>query len=270
MFEAIARARPDLVLDTGDLVPGAFEASWRAFDRDVAPLRDARIPIEAVPGNHETYGVVPCSRRGRIRMAPFLARFPRAGGARWGARDLGSARLWLLDSNARALAEDERRAQEAWLDAAVAEADADPSVELVVAAWHQPPFTNTSKYGDDRFSAASFLPRLRRSKKLGAVFCGHVHGYERFYVEGVSLVVSGGGGAHAHAFPRDHARWRHTPAFDASGLPHFHYVDVEIEGARARAVTRHLALGSDGEAPRWLEGDRFDILPRAPRGVPSR
>ncbi len=263
IFEEIGRLRPGLLLDTGDLVPSASAAAWRAFDRDIAALRAAGTGIEAVPGNHETYGVIPVSARAAVRMAPFLARFPRTAGRRFGVRDFGSTRILLLDSNARVLATEERRAQERFLEEAAAAADADPAVELLLAAWHHPPFTNGAKYGDDRFSASSFLPRLRASRKLGAVFCGHVHGYERFWSEGISLVVTGGGGARAHRFPRDAARQRHTPAFDASSLPPLHFVDVSIDGGVARAVVRHLQLPRGGAA-RWIEGDRFEI--RARRG----
>lgn len=271
-IEALAGKRPDLVLDTGDLVAAADEAHWRRCDAELEPLRRARVPVEAVPGNHETYGWVPRSARAERRMPAFLRRFPREGGLRWGSRDAAGARILLLDSNERVLSAGERAAQERWLEEAVAGADADPAVSLVIAAWHHPPFTNTTKYGDDRFAARSFLPRLRSSRKLGAVFCGHVHGYERFWSEGIHFVVTGGGGAHAHPFPKDHARWRHTPAFDATALPHLHHVDVAIEGAAARAEVWHLGLGAPANraaegaaapgAPRWIAGDRFEIRPR--------
>jgi 3',5'-cyclic AMP phosphodiesterase CpdA len=263
IVEKVVSLRPDLVLDTGDLVAAGDPPHWRRCDAELAPIRAAGIPIDAVPGNHETYGWVPRSARPTRRMGEFLRRFPRVGGNRWGSRDLGSARILLLDSNARVLTRAERVEQESWLSSALAAADADPNIGLVLAAWHHPPFTNTHKYGDDRFSADSFLGRLRRSRKWGAVFCGHVHGYERFRAESVSFVVSGGGGAAAHPFPRDHARWRHTPAFDATALPHLHFVEIEIEGALARAVSHHLNLPAGPDAPpRWIEGDRFEIRPR--------
>ena len=192
----------------------------------------------------------------------FLRRFPRVGGNRWGSRDLGSARILLLDSNARVLTRAERVEQESWLSSALAAADADPNIGLVLAAWHHPPFTNTHKYGDDRFSADSFLA-LAPLAEVGAVFCGHVHGYERFRAESVSFVVSGGGGAAAHPFPRDHARWRHTPAFDATALLAPPFRGDRDRGALARAVSHHLNLPAGPDAPpRWIEGDRFEIRPR--------
>lgn len=262
IFEAAAAARPDLVLDTGDLIPHCFDACWRAFDEDAAIFRKLNIPMEAVPGNHETYGILPRSAHGARRMEPFLSRFPRAGGARWGVRDLRGMRILLLDSNRDALDAPEVAAQELFIEKTVEETDADPSILLMIALWHHPPFTNTNVYEDDRFSASSFLPRLRGSRKLGAIFCGHVHGYERFQFESISLVVTGGGGAHPHTFPRDHHAWRHTPAFDAYNLPHIHYVQLDTDGANARAEVRHLA--PPGSASRWIPGDQFMVKPRGP------
>ncbi|HKE01206.1 MAG TPA: metallophosphoesterase [Planctomycetota bacterium] len=262
VLDAIGAERPGFLLLLGDLVDGAFASSWAAFDRSVAGLRAAGVAMDAVPGNHEYYGIVPRIARPGHRLAPFVDRFARPEGVRWRTRDVDSARLLLLDSNAGAHASAELAAQEAWLERAVAEADADARVAIVFAAWHHPPFTNVEGYDDDVFSARSFLPRLRRSRKLGAIFCGHVHGYERHRVDGVSLVVSGGGGAHPHRFPTDHARWRHTPAFDASALPHLHYVVVDLDGERATATVRHLERGRGAE-PRLIPGDRFEIRRRA-------
>jgi 3',5'-cyclic AMP phosphodiesterase CpdA len=260
LFEKIASQRPDLVLDTGDLVPDASERAWRRSDRDFVPLRNLGIPVEAVPGDHETYGWIPRSAQPASRMVPFLKRFPRDGGRRWGRRDFNDIRFLLLDSNVRVLSISEQREQESWLEREVGDAMADPGVALVIAAWHHPPFTNSTTYGDDRFTARSFLPRLRSLDKLGAVFCGHVHGYERFHVESVPMVVTGGGGAHAHRFPADHSLWRHTPAFDAGALPHYHYICVDGTGAEAFASAWHLDLA--GRSPRWIAGDSFTIRPR--------
>lgn len=265
IFERIAAERPELVIDTGDLVPDASGRAWRLFDKDVEVLRSQNIKIDAVPGNHETYGWIPRSANAAERMTKFLSRFPRGTQQNWGRRDFYHIRFLLLDSNVKILTKNQVREQEDWLGREVSDAGADPNIKMVIAVWHHPPFTNTITYGDDRFTSQSFLPRLRKLKKLGAIFCGHVHAYERFWVESMSMVVTGGGGAHAHRFAGDHLKWRHTPAFDAYTLPHFHYICVDVDGAaddyilHARAV--HLDLLSG--APRWIDGDRFDIHARS-------
>lgn len=267
LIQQIASRKPGLILHTGDLVPSAFDRAWRRLDQDFEPLvqyvRNAggRAAMDAVPGNHETYGILPRSADGDKRMQQFLKRFPRANSDRFGARDFGDMRILLLDSNVRVLVPAQIAKQESWLSGEVARADADPAVRLVVALWHHPPFTNTETYGDDRFTAASFLPRLRKSKKLGAVFCGHVHAYERFRVDGASFIVTGGGGAPAHKFPDDHARWRHTPAFDARSLSHYHYIAIDGAGTTHRATVHHFDPHAAGAA-RWTQGDSFTIEPR--------
>ncbi|MBL8696462.1 MAG: metallophosphoesterase [Planctomycetes bacterium] len=267
VLRAVRAARPKLVVDTGDLVPAGYESCWRAADADFAALRAAGVELEAVPGNHETYGIVPRSSRPRSRMPLFLQRFPREGGQRWGVRDFptvcGAIRWILLDSNETVLSSAERREQERFLEREVERADGSSQVSMVLAAWHHPPFTNCTKYGDDRFSASSFLPRLRRCRKLAAIFCGHVHGYERFYVEGVHAVVTGGGGAHAHRLQADHRAWRHTPAFDAAHLPHLHFVVVDFDRAGATARAVHVRPGDrEGADPVQMEGDWFQLRPR--------
>jgi hypothetical protein len=261
VLERLAEVRAALILSTGDLVPMGSEPAWAVVDRELDGFRRSGAAIEAVPGNHETYGWFPRSGRAGTRMPRFLQRFPRVDGLRWGRRNVGPARLLLLDSNERVLTRDEVAAQEAWLDGELVKADEDVKVELVLAAWHHPPFTNTTKYDDDRFSSRSFLPRLRKSRKLGAVLCGHVHAYERFWADSVHWVVTGGGGAPAHRFPADHARWRHTPAFDASSLSHVNYVEIEwLGGGRATARSHHWGPGAG--AVRWIAGDAFEIRPR--------
>ncbi|MFN0205665.1 MAG: metallophosphoesterase family protein [Planctomycetota bacterium] len=264
IFEKIAAERPELVMDTGDLVPDASESAWNLFDRDVEILGSANIKIDAVPGNHETYGWIPRSSNAEVRMAKFLLRFPRDTQQNWGRRDFYHIRFLLLDSNVRILTKAQIHEQSEWIEKQASAADADPNIKTVIAVWHHPPFTNTTTYGDDRFTSQTFLPRLRKLKKLGAIFCGHVHAYERFWVESISMVVTGGGGAHRHRFASDHLKWRHTPAFDAYALPNFHYICVDAGGGaddyilHARVV--HLDLSSG--AARWIDGDRFDIRPR--------
>lgn len=267
VLQSVRAVRPKLVVDTGDLVPAGYESCWRAADADFAALRANGVEIEAVPGNHETYGIVPRSARPRSRMPLFLQRFPREGALRWGVRDFptprGAVRWLLLDSNESVLSPEERREQERFLEREMERADSDSAVSMAIAAWHHPPFTNCTKYGDDRYSATSFLPRLRRSRKLAAIFCGHVHGYERFYFEGVHAVVTGGGGAHAHRLQGDHRAWRHTPAFDAAELPHLHFVVLDFEGAGAVARVIHVKPGDrEGAEPVQMEGDRFQLRPR--------
>ncbi|MEO8349054.1 MAG: metallophosphoesterase, partial [Acidobacteriota bacterium] len=54
ILEAIAREEPELVLMLGDLVfYGSSASDWKEFDALAAPIREAQIPVLAVPGNHE-------------------------------------------------------------------------------------------------------------------------------------------------------------------------------------------------------------------------
>ena len=109
ILEAIAREQPELVLMLGDLVfCGSSASDWQDFDALAAPIREAGIPVLAVPGNHE-YWVSP-----RSGLKNFQARFPLLEQRRWHARSWGPLRLLFLDSNRRFLSSALWREQARW------------------------------------------------------------------------------------------------------------------------------------------------------------
>ncbi|MCC8190946.1 MAG: metallophosphoesterase, partial [Planctomycetes bacterium] len=61
---ALADRPPDLVLLTGDITQHGLDAEFEAALALLQPLIDRKIPILAVPGNHDIYG---CTEPGRLR-----------------------------------------------------------------------------------------------------------------------------------------------------------------------------------------------------------
>ena len=87
-------------------------------------------------------------------------------------------------------------AQGTWLEAQLADAAAKPGFRFSVVYFHKPWIT---------LAAYPHFPELRKHylpsfQKYGVrlVLQGHIHGYERFIENGITYVVSGGGGAALH------------------------------------------------------------------------
>src|ERR1700677_1224965 len=57
LIQDIAASKPDLLVHLGDMVAkGSRGQDWARFDRLMAPLHEAAIPILPVLGNHELWG----------------------------------------------------------------------------------------------------------------------------------------------------------------------------------------------------------------------
>jgi hypothetical protein len=176
---------PAFVVHLGDLVAKASPPHWHYFDELTQPLAEAGIPILPVLGNHEYFGEGRHPERSARRRYPDLAR----GGyyaKRWGRLGL----VW-LDTNLTG-----RRAarQAAWLDRTLDELDGTPEIAGVLVFTHHPPFTNGVARQGQKGAREQLLPLVRRSRKALVLLSAHVHGYERFDLGGLVLVVTGGGG----------------------------------------------------------------------------
>ena len=82
--------------------------------------------------------------------------------------------------------------QGAWLATSLADAKAQPGFRFSVVSMHRP-FLTCGDTGDQPDWRAAFEPVFIENGVL-LVLAGHMHGYERFEVPGLTYVVSGGGG----------------------------------------------------------------------------
>jgi hypothetical protein len=69
-----------------------------------------------------------------------------------------------------------------------------------VVFFHIPPFS-TSRWYDSEI--LNYLFPVFKSFRVNLVLCGHVHGYERGYFDGITLITTGGGGAYLHYAERE-------------------------------------------------------------------
>ncbi len=233
----------DFAVHTGDLVgSGEIEAEWTEFFRLEAPLI-REVPIFPVVGNHDEDG-------GEL-TAPYLRLFvPPPSGREHEATysfRAGNAHFVVLDSQTSVLPEfictqvilwwdaclDE--AQRAWLEADLAAAAADPTVEHVFVFAHEGPYS--SKPGRSGWAELRWLLPWFAQNKVSAIFSGHDHLYEHGRsVNGLEYVVSGGGGAPLYESVPEESIEEHPREVLRTEVT-YNFQIVEVEGADVRVRT---------------------------------
>lgn len=194
----LARSPAEIVLHTGDFTDnGALCRGWEehhGWDKEffgpaAALLRTA--PIAAVPGNHDYYA----SPEPHLIVDPprlFQVYFdPGERGTTWRSFTYGCVDFILLDSNANRKAGDisPGSPQYAWLEQELGK----PSERWKVVLLHFPPFSSRDSNGPKRAVREYLVPLFERYR-VPLVFAGHDHFYERSFKDGVTYVMTGGGG----------------------------------------------------------------------------
>jgi 3',5'-cyclic AMP phosphodiesterase CpdA len=238
LVDEIARERPDALLVSGDLpFKGGINADWDEYRRETKPWTDEKLRVYPVIGNHE---MIP---PGPDALNNYFAEFPWLGGRGWYSAQLGSVYLLALDSNS---GHEETNftdgPQRKWIESQLAHLP--PEVNFVFFVIHMP------LVNDVQSEVIADLPDpqeivLRRylesaSKSTRAKFVvisGHVHNYERFELNGISYIVSGGGGAKPYPIfarsPQD--------LYRASGYPNFNYLTLQVHGKQADVTMYRVA-----------------------------
>ena len=213
----LERATPDLVLHTGDVVYPS--GKQRHYDRRFfAPYRRliGGVPVFPVLGNHDVR-----TRDGAAYLENFHPPFddPKSGG-RYYSFDWGSVHFVALDSELYHgdSGGDEAR-QKAWLERDLSATDQSRKVVFL----HRPPYSSSRHGGDPKVRNDLEPVFVRHGVDL--VFSGHDHCYERTVpIEGVTYVVSGGGGK--ELYPAGESAWT------ARSASAHHAVFVRVEGER--------------------------------------
>jgi predicted phosphodiesterase len=220
MVERVRREVPDFFLLTGDMVDdGSRDTEWQTFFQIERELLRDNVVYPAV-GNHD--------RQGRARTADAFRRFfsvpaDSPDPERYYSFKYGNARFFVLDSNEYSFALTD---QTAWLTRELERAAADPEVVHRFVVMHHPPFS-VSIHGGHSELREMWTPIFERYR-VDAVFSGHDHCYSRAARNGVTYLVSGGGGA--PLYPRDP---RPAPQ-DVEAVVYFertlHFLRVQVVG----------------------------------------
>lgn len=196
MARALAGVEPRLVLHTGDVVyrRGAECHYAKRFFYPYQTLI-AAVPLYPAIGNHD---LLAADGAAYFETFDLPANNPERS-ERYYSFDYGPVHFVALDSELYHGdgAEGAASAQKSWLEADLRQT-AQP---WTVVFLHRSPFS-TGNHGNDEAIVADLVPLFAR-EGVDAVFSGHTHAYERFAPrDGVTYVVSGGGGAALHDIDR--------------------------------------------------------------------
>ena len=210
VVDRIVTLEPDFVLHTGDLVAlGSIIPYWETFFEVERELM-ARAPLFPALGNHEH------------NHPRYFDYFYLPGNERWYTFDYGNARFICLQVDGIADFGPQSE-QYAWLEETLA-ANTQP---WLFVYFHIPPYSSSpdALEGDVRRT----LTPLFEQYGVDVVFTGHHHNYERNEVNGVTYIVTGGGGAPLGVMEeREPTRVAFAVAY--------HCVLLEIDGQHLRAT----------------------------------
>lgn len=207
---------------------GENYAQWA--DQFFGPARNLMhdTPMFTILGNHEYW------YSGRSWYSSLLA---LPNNEQWYAFTYGNVRFIGLDTN---LGFQTDSVQHRWLEAEL-RSDASRKATWRVAYLHHSPFTST-RYADDADIVAYLVP-LFEAGDVDLVFSGHTHAYERYLHNGVTYIVTGGGGSPLYPLAEDH-----LPPIRVTGISAYHYCVIDVN-----VPDRSLTLTAD-----LIDGTRFD------------
>jgi hypothetical protein len=256
VVRAMARVPADFVVNTGDMVAdGGSAANWATFfdiERDL--LRER--PLFAAIGNHELY-----DDAAGANFARYFGIEDTDGASHpYGTLRFGAVRFFFLNGMNEFAGGPER----AWLEHALASADAEPGLTWRIAVVHQGPWSS-GPHGPNTRLVAAGVPQLLAAHRVDLVLSGHDHLYERGEAGALKYIVSGGGGAPVY-------RDVHPTATTRKVEPVHHFVEVTTTPEALRIV----AVRDDGttlERCGFAKGSPWDCdgaaAPPAPSAAPS-
>ena len=247
----IARIHPDALIITGDLpYRGTWPADYAEYQKETAAWRDEHLRIYPVLGNHELAGRGPDSW-----LDDWWNAFPELKDRRWYSVALGS-RVYLLclDSNSALTPGSEQRR---WIEDQITHLSR--KVDFVIVALHHPPVADIQTLIEvnhnprpNEISLRDYLSQIApHSHAQFIVAAGHIHNYERASVDGVTYLVSGGGGAHPYPVVRTS-----QDRYQSTDFPNFHYILFRLEGKRLDATMFRLGFPI-ADPPQWQARDSF-------------
>ncbi len=179
IVEGILALNPDMTFHTGDLVEDGYsEYDWRVFIKITCELRE-RMPFYPCLGNHE-------------RESPYYFKlFDLPGNEQWYYVDYFDTRFIALDTNVEFEVGSE---QYEWFEKALQGCP----YSRIITYFHHPPFSLVGYNPEIAKKVRDNLVPLFETYGVDMVFSGHDHTYQRFLVNGIYYIVTGGGGGELH------------------------------------------------------------------------
>jgi acid phosphatase type 7 len=226
LVQKVGEEKPDLLLITGDMpFNGSNAEDWKVYFQETALWTQERLRIYPTIGNHE---ILPDPRSGKRN---YFAAYPQIDHHSWYSVQLGNIYLITLDSTNFL---DDQGAQRRWLESQLAHLPS--SADFVFFLFHIPLVSDLQTAFMLGIPSPAVL-ELRHYLEAQAaashakfvIFNGHIHNYERFEVNGITHVITGGGGARPYPiFIRGD-----QDLYQARTYPNFHYLVITLQGKHA-------------------------------------
>jgi hypothetical protein len=246
----IAKLHPDAVIVSGDLpYDGSNPDDYAVFNRETAAWRHQRLRIYPALGNHELH------KDEAREPKSWWAAFPELKGRRWYSVAFGEQYIIVLDSD---LPLTDGSRQQLWLADQLHHLPV--KTRYVLFSLHHPPVADSIEDNhshdvrpNEKALAAFLAKEAPASRAQFIVIAGHIHNYQRFSQDGITYLVSGGGGAKPHSIARTAADLYQDPSF-----PNYHYLLFHFDGKQITSVMYRLA---DPKAAKlvWETKDTFTI-----------
>jgi acid phosphatase type 7 len=247
----IAAEHPATILIGGDLVyEGSNPDDYETFTSETVEWSNQKIPVYPALGNHEFKG---CA----AESSECLENWWRAFGSlslrpyRWYSVRIGPTVLALiLDSDSPLKTASPQRT---WFEAQIAAVD--PQIKFILVVLHYPPVRDPvyPRMRDEKEIARYFHRKASSLRAQVVVVGSHVHNYERFQRDGVTYLVSGGGGAKPVPALRMFGERSHLTT-----AVNFHYLRFTVENDRLTGTMVRLDA-DDRTGNSWSEPDRFEV-----------
>lgn len=250
LVEKIAAEHPDALLISGDIpYDGADANDYAVFESETKIWRDEKLRVYPALGNHELH-------KDEIKEPKnWWSAFPELKGRRWYSVEFGNAYFLCLDSNLPLTAGSR---QQLWLADQLAHLPG--KTQFVFLMLHHPPVADSIEDSSshdvrptEKVLALILRQKARKMHSHLIVVAGHIHNYQRFYQDGITYLVSGGGGAKPHPVHRTAEDLYQDPSF-----PNYHYIVFRYDDNKLDATMVRLADGS-GQNPKWEVKDSFTI-----------
>jgi hypothetical protein len=226
LAQKVGEEKPDLLLLTGDMpFQGGNADDWKVYFQETALWTQERLRIYPTVGNHE---VLPDPRRG---LTNYFAAYPQIDHHNWYSVQMGNIYLITLDSSSMLSI---GRTQRTWLESQLAHLPS--SADFVFFLFHIPLVSDLQTAfmvgipSPDILALRHYLEaQAAASHAKFVIFNGHIHNYERFEMNGITHVITGGGGARPYPiFIRGDQDLYHARTY-----PNFHYLVITLEGKHA-------------------------------------
>jgi len=256
LVNQIAKEHPAAVIMNGDVpLAGEVANDYTVFQAETKVWRDLQLHVFPTLGNHEFRGAP------QAALENWWNAFPAMRNRRWYSAQVGS-RIYLiaLDSDTSLLPGSD---QARWIEKQVEGLPS--SIDFVVVSLHHPPVADIQEHIEvshdprpNEIALRDYLSKAARTAHASfLISAGHIHDYERNVVDGVTYLVSGGGGAPPYFVER-------TPEdlYQSILFPNYHYVKLTLEKDRMHGAMYRVV---DPESETLTVGlkDHFDLAVKA-------